>query len=115
MKVNGWFEIYLTYEHPRSQREILSHGKVSARYAFLVTIIEALKSRDIQETLTNMATRRPLAFRQLPGIIIKPNSLRVRTYRKPGTNRHWLGEVVSYELAEPIQEYINSSSSKVIL
>ncbi len=95
--------------------ELISiNEKAEIRDSFLKAI-EALKSRDIRVTLTDMVNERPLAFRQLLGIILKPNSLKVRTYRKAGTNRHWLGEVISYELTDPVNEYVNSSFSKEIL
>jgi site-specific DNA recombinase len=84
--------------------------KAQIRDSFLAAL-ETLKSRDIQVTLTMMARERPLAFRQLMGMIFLPNSLRVRTYRKPGTANHWLGDVLSYELTDPIREYMANLSS----
>ena len=78
--------------------------------------LEALKNTDIRVALTDIAIERRVAFRRLVGIIIKLNSLRMRTYRKLSTNCDWLGELLSYELADLIRKYMkNSSFSNVIL
>ena len=47
------------------------------------------------------AEKKPIAFRQMLGLIFEPNSLQVKTERHKG--KAWTGELVSYRLNEKIQ------------
>ncbi|RME40331.1 MAG: recombinase family protein [Caldilineae bacterium] len=63
--------------------------------------VESLKGCDITASLHRLAESNPVAFRRLLGLVFKPNSLRVRTYRVKGNS--WAGELQGYELTDEIQ------------
>jgi hypothetical protein len=76
------------------------------------TAIDALKGQDITGLLYKLAENNPVSFRRLLSLVFEPNSLRVRTERKPGT-REWFGVLESYKLTETMQSLSISFGSIV--
>lgn len=65
-------------------------------------LLKSLEGKDITQTLTRMAEMKPINFRRLLSIVFKPNSLRVRTERIPGSKK-WRGKLEGYKITEALQ------------
>ena len=64
--------------------------------------LEWIKGRGINQTLTELAEKNPIVFRQILGIIFEPNSIKVRTQKKG--KKLWQGFVEDYKLTEAIRQ-----------
>lgn len=63
--------------------------------------LDALKGHDITGRLTELAKKKPIAFRRLLSIVFEPNSLKVRTIRD---GRKWTGILEGYILTEALKD-----------
>ena len=95
--------IELREQEQRLTVELASIAEKTAIMEEWQLAVKALKSQNITETLYSLAKQKPIAFRQLLGLIFEPNSLRVRTERKKGNNV-WAGVLEAYLLTEIMQD-----------
>ena len=83
--------------------------KVKKEY---LSAIQYLKGQDIEGTLTLMAEEKPAVFRRLLGLMLEPNGLEVRNYRKGNT---WLSEIVDCQLHSELRAMYSGNNANVLV
>jgi hypothetical protein len=62
--------------------------------------LEALRGKDISDTLQKLAEQKPITFRRFLSIVFEPNSLKIRT---EGKGRKWFSVLEDYQLTEAME------------
>lgn len=100
----------LREQEQRLTVELSSITEKAAIMAQWQAALDSLKGQDITGRLYDLAEQNPIAFRRLLSLVFEPNSLRVRTERKPG-RRNWVGVLESYQLTEAMKDITLSFDS----
>lgn len=90
---------------------IAEKNEIMARWQ---AALDALKGQDITGKLYRLAKKDPIAFRQLLALVFEPNSLRVKTARKPGSKK-WGGVLEDYKLSSAMRNIGLSSGKELLL
>lgn len=92
----------LREQEQRLTVELSSIAEKTAIMAEWQVALDALTGKDITARLYEMAQEQPVVFRRVLGLVFEPNSLKVRTERKPGS-KNWIGILEGYKLTEAMQ------------
>jgi len=100
-------------QESRLQRDLATIGEKAIIRSDYLNALEALKNKDIEQTLWTMSQTSKRSFRKLLRMIFEPNSIKVRTERIPGSKK-WRGVLEEYRLTESFLEVYGGDTLELV-